>query len=213
MAPKTAAPDAPEKTATLESFNPATGEVVGEVPTITPDQVQGIVDEVAAVQPAWAQLSASDRAGYIDRAAAILLERIDEIARLLTAEQGKPISESYTMELLPSIDALKWCAKEGPKILKDEKISFPQALFKTKTSKFRFQPIGVVGVIAPWNYPWTIPVQEIAIALLCGNGVVLKPASLTPLLGEEIQRAFEDAGVPQGLIRTVHGGGRIGDSS
>ena len=73
MAPKTAAPDAPEKTATLESFNPATGEVVGEVPTITPDQVQGIVDEVGAFQPAWAQLSASDRAGYIDRTAAILL--------------------------------------------------------------------------------------------------------------------------------------------
>ncbi len=212
MAPKTAAPDAPEKTATLESFNPATGEVVGEVPTITPDQVQGIVDEVGAVQPAWAQLSASDRAGYIDRTAAILLERMDDIARLLTAEQGKPIAESYTMELLPSIDALKWCAKEGPKILKDEKISFPQALFRTKASKFRFQPIGVVGVIAPWNYPWTIPMQEIAIALLCGNGVVLKPASLTPLLGEEIQRAFEDAGVPQGLVRTVHGGGRIGDA-
>jgi succinate-semialdehyde dehydrogenase/glutarate-semialdehyde dehydrogenase len=212
MPTKTAAPEAPSSTATLKSLNPATGDVVGEVPTITPDQVQGIVDEVAAVQPAWAQLSAADRAGYIDRTAAILLERLDDIAKLLTAEQGKPISESYTMELLPSIDALKWCAKEGPKILKDEKISFPQALFKTKQSKFRFQPIGVVGVIAPWNYPWTIPMQEIAIALLCGNGVVLKPASLTPLLGEEIQRAFEDAGVPQGLVRTVHGGGRIGDA-
>ena len=212
MPTKTAAPDSTSSTATLQSFNPATGEAVGEVPTITPDQVQGIVDEVGAVQPAWAQLSAADRAGYIDRTAAILLERLDDIAKLLTAEQGKPISESYTMELLPSIDALKWCAKEGPKILKDEKISFPQALFKSKQSKFRYQPIGVVGVIAPWNYPWTIPVQEIAIALLCGNGVVLKPASLTPLLGEEIQRAFEDAGVPQGLVRTVHGGGRIGDA-
>ena len=138
MPTKTAAPDSASSTATLESFNPATGDLVGEVATITPDQVQGIVDEVAAVQPAWAQLSAADRASYIDRTAAILLERLDDIARLLTAEQGKPISESYTMELLPSIDALKWCAKEGPKILKDEKISFPQALFKTKQSKFRF---------------------------------------------------------------------------
>lgn len=199
-------------TGTLESLNPATGDPVGEVTTITPDQVQGIVDEVAAVQPAWAQLSAADRAGYIERTAAILLERLDDIARLLTAEQGKPISESYTMELLPSIDALRWIAREGPKILKDEKVSFPQALFKTKSSKIRFQPIGVVGVIAPWNYPWTIPIQEIAIALICGNGIVLKPASLTPLLGEEIQRALEDAGIPQGLIRTVHGGGRIGDA-
>jgi acyl-CoA reductase-like NAD-dependent aldehyde dehydrogenase len=210
MATETAAPEA--ATATLESFNPATGELVGEVPTITTDDVQGIVDEVAAIQPAWAQLTPSDRAAYLDRTAAVLLDRLDDLAKLLTAEQGKPVSEAYTMELIPSIDALKWCAKEGPKILRDEKISFPQALFKTKSSKFRFQPIGVVGVIAPWNYPWTIPMQEIAIALLCGNGIVLKPASLTPLLGEEIKRAFEDAGVPRGLIRVVHGGGRIGDA-
>ena len=196
----------------LESFNPATGELVGTVETITPDQVQGIVDEVAEIQPAWADLRPSDRATYLKRAATVLHDRLDEIASLLSREQGKPISECYTMELIPSIDALRWCAKEGPGILKDEKISYPQPFFKTKRSKFRYQPIGVVGVIAPWNYPWTIPMQEIAIALMCGNGVVLKPASLTPLLGEAIQSVFEDAGLPKGLIRNVHGGGRIGDA-
>jgi acyl-CoA reductase-like NAD-dependent aldehyde dehydrogenase len=210
-----AAPSPSSSTAsagTLESFNPATGEVVGEVPTITPDQVQGIVDEVALIQPAWAELTPGDRAVYLKRAASVLLDRLDELAELLSSEQGKPISECYTMELIPSIDALRWCAKEGPKILKDEKIAYPQPFFKTKRSKFRYEPIGVVGVIAPWNYPFTIPMQEIAIALMCGNGVVLKPASLTPLLGEAIQSVFEDAGLPQGLIRTVHGGGRIGDA-
>ena len=197
---------------TLESINPATGEVVGSVSTITPDQVQGIVSEVEAIQPAWAELTPDDRAVYMRRAATVLLDRLDETAELLTAEQGKPISESYTMELIPSIDALRWCAKEGPKILRDEKVRFPQAVFMSKRSKIRYEPIGVVGVIAPWNYPWTIPMQEIAIALMAGNGVVLKPASLTPLLGEAIQSVFEDAGFPQGLIRTVHGGGRIGDA-
>ena len=197
---------------TLESLNPATGDVVGSVSTITPDQVQGIVSEVEAIQPAWAELTPEDRAVYMRRAATVLLDRLDETAELLTAEQGKPIAESYTMELVPSIDALRWCAKEGPKILRDEKIRFPQAIFKTKRSRFRFEPIGVVGVIAPWNYPWTIPMQEIAIALMAGNGVVLKPASLTPLLGEAIQRVFEDAGFPQGLVRTVHGGGQVGDA-
>lgn len=203
---------APASTPPLESLNPATGELVGSVETITPDQVQGIVDEVAQIQPAWAELKPSDRATYIKRAATVLHDRLDEIASLLSQEQGKPISECYTMELIPSIDALRWCAKEGPGILKDEKIAYPQAFFKTKRSKFRYQPIGVVGVIAPWNYPWTIPMQEIAIALMCGNGVVLKPASLTPLLGEAIQSVFEDAGLPKGLIRNVHGGGRIGDA-
>ncbi|MBN8866600.1 MAG: aldehyde dehydrogenase family protein [Solirubrobacterales bacterium] len=212
MATETVAESESATTPALESFNPATGELVGTVETITPDQVQGVVDEVARIQPAWAELSPSDRANYLKRAATVLLDRLDEIAALLSQEQGKPISECYTMELIPSIDALRWCAKEGPGILKAEKISYPQPFFKTKRSKFKFQPIGVVGVIAPWNYPWTIPMQEIAIALMCGNGVVLKPASLTPLLGEAIQSVFEDAGLPKGLVRNVHGGGRIGDA-
>jgi acyl-CoA reductase-like NAD-dependent aldehyde dehydrogenase len=205
-------PESASAPAALDSFNPATGEKVGQVSTITPDQVQGVVDEVGAIQPAWAELRPSDRAVYIKRAATVLLDRMDEIAELLSAEQGKPISECYTMELIPSIDALRWVAKEGPKILKAEKVSYPQPFFKTKRSKFSYEPIGVVGVIAPWNYPWTIPIQEIAIALMCGNGAVLKPASLTPLLGEAIQSVFEDAGLPKGLIRNVHGGGRIGDA-
>lgn len=203
---------APASNPPLESFNPATGELIGAVETITPDQVQGVVDEVGRIQPAWAELPPSDRATYLKRAATVLHDRLDEIAKLLSEEQGKPISECYTMELIPSIDALRWCAKEGPGILKDERVPYPQPFFKTKRSKFRFQPIGVVGVIAPWNYPWTIPMQEIAISLMCGNGVVLKPASLTPLLGEAIQSVFEEAGLPKGLIRNVHGGGRIGDA-
>ncbi|MFM9054112.1 MAG: aldehyde dehydrogenase family protein [Solirubrobacterales bacterium] len=199
-------------TGTLDSLNPATGEVVGTVPTIDPEQVQAVVDEVSLVQPAWAELPVAERAEMIARTASVVLDRMDDIARLISAEQGKPISECYTMEVLPSIDALRWAAKEGPKILADERIPFPQPIFKTKKSRFTFEPIGVVGVISPWNYPWTIPMQEVAIALLAGNGVVLKPASLTPLLGEEIARALVEAGVPAGLVQVVHGGGRVGDA-
>src|SRR5215211_6356092 len=194
----------------LESFNPATGELVGTVETITPAQVQGVVDEVAEVQPFWAQLSLADRARYMRRAADVILEEMDEIAELLTREQGKPRTESYTMELLPTVDLLHWCADEGPEILADEKISYPQLFLKTKRSFFSYEPIGVVGVIAPWNYPWSIPFGEVAIALMAGNGVVLKPASLTPLLGERIRETFEKAGLPEGLVRTVHGGGAVG---
>jgi succinate-semialdehyde dehydrogenase/glutarate-semialdehyde dehydrogenase len=86
--------------------------------------------------------------------------------RLLTAEQGKPLVESYTMELLPTVDALKWIADSGADILADERLSMPQAFLKTKRSKFVYEPIGVVGVIAPWNYPWSIPFGEVAIALM-----------------------------------------------
>src|SRR5215218_251759 len=197
---------------TLESFNPATGELVGSVATITPDQVQGVVDDVARLQPAWAELSLEDRARYLRRAADALLDDIDEIAELLVNEQGKPRVEAYTMELLPTVDALHWCAKAGPKILAEEKVRMSQAFLATKKSRFTYEPIGVVGVIAPWNYPWSIPFGEVAIALMAGNGVVLKPASLTPLIGERIRETFEKAGLPEGLVRTVHGGGRVGDA-
>jgi acyl-CoA reductase-like NAD-dependent aldehyde dehydrogenase len=196
----------------LESFNPATGALVGTVETIKPNQVQGVVDDVAEVQPFWAQLSLADRGRYLRRAAGLLVEDMEQVAELLTKEQGKPITESYVMELIPTIDALRWCASAGQKILADEKIPFPQAFLKTKRSFFSYEPLGVVGVIAPWNYPWSIPFGEVAIALMAGNGVVLKPASLTPLLGERIQKAFDDAGLPEGLVRTVHGGGAIGQA-
>src|ERR671931_1266664 len=196
----------------LESFNPATGELIGTVETIKPNQVQGVVDDVAEVQPFWAQLSLADRGRYLKRAADLLVEDLDQVADLLTREQGKPITESYVMELIPTIDALRWCADAGKKILADEKIPFPQAFLKTKRSFFSYEPLGVVGVIAPWNYPWSIPFGEVAIALMCGNGVVLKPASLTPLIGQRIQTIFERAGVPEGLVQTVHGGGAVGQA-
>jgi acyl-CoA reductase-like NAD-dependent aldehyde dehydrogenase len=196
----------------LESFNPATGERIGAVPTVTPDQVQGIVDDVAEVQPFWAQLSLPERASYLRRAGQVLLDHSDEIADLITREQGKPRLESYTMEVLPTVDLLNWCAANGPKILAQEPVRYPQLMMKQKKSAFSYEPLGVVGVIAPWNYPWSIPFGEVAIALMAGNGVVLKPASLTPLIGQRIQETFERAGLPQGLVQTVHGGGAVGQA-
>jgi acyl-CoA reductase-like NAD-dependent aldehyde dehydrogenase len=197
---------------TLESFNPATGEPVGSVPTIAPEQVQAVVDDVARVQPAWGELPAKTRATYMRRAADALLDEIDDLAELLVREQGKPRTEAYTMELLPTVDALHWCAKAGPKILADEKVRMAQAFTLSKSGHFSYEPIGVVGVIAPWNYPWSIPFGEVAIALMAGNGVVLKPASLTPLLGERIRRVFERGGLPEGLLQVVHGGGAVGEA-
>jgi acyl-CoA reductase-like NAD-dependent aldehyde dehydrogenase len=201
-----------EATARLESFSPATGALLGSVETLTPDRVQAVVDDVARVQPAWAELGPDSRASYMRRAADALLDEIDDLSELLATEQGKPRAEAYAMELLPTIDALHWCAEAGPEILADERIRFSQPFLLGKRSHFAFEPIGVVGVIAPWNYPWSIPFGEVAIALMAGNGVVLKPASLTPLLGDRIRGVFEKAGFPDGLVQTVHGGGQVGDA-
>jgi acyl-CoA reductase-like NAD-dependent aldehyde dehydrogenase len=212
MEAATQQPAAATRSGTLESYNPATGQRVGAVATVAPDQAQGIVDQVAEVQPFWAQLSLDDRARYMRRTAQVIIDSLDDLALLLSREQGKPRAEAYTMELLPTVDGLHWIADQGPKILADERIPYPQIFWKAKRSWVTYDPLGVVGVIAPWNYPWSIPFGEVAIALMCGNGVVLKPASLTPLIGERIQGVFESAGVPEGLVRVVHGGGAVGNA-
>jgi acyl-CoA reductase-like NAD-dependent aldehyde dehydrogenase len=194
-------------TAQLESFNPAAGELLGAVRVTPPEDVQRVVDEVAGVQPAWASLTLQQRGDYLRRAAQVVLEEADDIRDLIVREQGKPRNEAFSMEILPTVDALGWIAGAGAEILAEEKISMPQAFLKTKRSSFVYEPLGVIGVISPWNYPWSIPLGEVGLAVMAGNGVVLKPASLTPLIGERIVSVFERAGVPSGLVRVVHGPG------
>jgi acyl-CoA reductase-like NAD-dependent aldehyde dehydrogenase len=191
----------------LESRSPATGERIGAVPVTSPDQVEAVVQAVAKVQPFWAELTLSDRARYLERAAQVVIDEGDEIRDLIVREQGKPRNEAFTMEILPTIDALGWIGGAGLEFLADEKIPMPQLFLKTKRSAFTYEPLGVIGVISPWNYPWSIPLGEMALALMAGNGVVLKPASLTPLIGERIGRVFERAGIPEGLVRVIHGPG------
>jgi acyl-CoA reductase-like NAD-dependent aldehyde dehydrogenase len=195
--------------AELESFSPIDGARLGAVPALAPDEVQGVVDDVAEVQPFWAELPLRDRARYMRRAAQVIVDSLGELSELLTREQGKPRNESYSMELLPTVDALHWIAREGPRLLADERVPMP-LFVKQKRARFAYEPLGVVGVIAPWNYPWSIPFGEVAIALMCGNGVVLKPAELTPLIGQRIQDVFERAGLPEGIVRTAHGAGEVG---
>jgi acyl-CoA reductase-like NAD-dependent aldehyde dehydrogenase len=195
---------------TLESFNPATGELLGSVEAADEAAVAAAIEEAERVQPLWAELALADRARYMRRAADVLLSELDEVARLLSAEQGKPIIEAYSMEVVPTIDALHWIADNGPEILADERIPMGRGLFVGKRSHFTYEPLGVVAVIAPWNYPWSIPFGEVAMALMAGNAVVLKPAELTPLLGDRIAAIFDRAGFPEGLVRVVHGAGETG---
>jgi acyl-CoA reductase-like NAD-dependent aldehyde dehydrogenase len=194
-------------TGQLDSFNPASGVRIGSVATTPPAEVQAVVDEVTVVQRFWAQLTLADRARYLERATQVLIDESDDIRDLIVREQGKPRNEAFSMELLPTIDALGWIGRAGRELLADEKIKMPQIFFRTKSSAFTYEPLGVIGVISPWNYPWSIPFGEVALALMAGNGVVLKPASLTPLIGERIARVFERAGVPEGLVRVIHGPG------
>jgi len=202
-----AATASPPAANSLESRSPATGESLGAVPVTAPGAVGEVVAAVAQAQPFWSALRPDHRARYLRRAAQAVIDETDAIRDLIVREQGKPRNEAYLMEVLPTIDTLRWLADNGPGILAAEPIATPQLYFRAKRSRFAYEPLGVVAVIAPWNYPWTIPFGEVAIALMAGNGVVLKPSSLTPLLGERIVAVLERAGVPEGLVRVVHGPG------
>src|SRR5687767_4614469 len=115
---------------TLDSFSPLTGDRIGAVPVLSPEEVQCVVDDVASVQPFWAELPLAGRARYMKRAAQVILDGMDELARLLAQEQGKPVNEALIMEIIPTIDALNWIADAGQQILSDERIPQPQAFTK-----------------------------------------------------------------------------------
>ena len=117
------------------------------------------------------------------------------------------------MEVLATIDGMRVTADKARRVLTRREDPVTTQLFlKTRKMKFHYQPIGVVGVISPWNYPWLLAMDEIVTALMAGNGVIFKPASLTCLIGQMIQEVFDEAGLPEGLMRTVHGGGTVGQA-
>ena len=194
-------------TGELRVVNPATLELVGTVTTTDPTAVQEVVSEAKLAQEAWGETSLADRRALLLRVADAVLERADEIADTVIAETGKPRVEAFTTELFPALDALVWLARQAPKLLAAERIGYPQLHMKHKRARLHYEPIGVVGVIAPWNFPFAIPFTQAAYALAAGNAVVLKPSELTPLSGALVQELFASAGAP---VRIAQGDGSVG---
>jgi acyl-CoA reductase-like NAD-dependent aldehyde dehydrogenase len=197
---RTAQPPAP-----LESLSPATGERLGTFERASADAVAAAVRGAAAVQPLWAQLRLSDRARYMTRAAQAVIDEFDELTELICREQGRPRAEAELMELLPAVETLQWLAQAGPRILAGERIAFSRTQHPIKRGRWSYEPLGVVGVIGPATEPFATPLGDVAVALMAGNGVVLKPSPHAAMAGERIARVFARAGLPEGLLRVVHG--------
>jgi acyl-CoA reductase-like NAD-dependent aldehyde dehydrogenase len=194
-----------EATAQLESFNPATGERLGAVRVASRDEVVAAVEQAASVQPLWATLRLRDRARYMARAAQAVIDEFDELVEVIGAEQGRPRAEAEVMELLAAVETLQWLAEHGPGILAGEKIPFARTQHPVKRGRWTYEPLGVVGVLGPATEPFATPLGDVAIALMAGNGVVLKPSPHVPLCAERIARVFARAGLPEGLLGVVHG--------
>lgn len=188
--------------------NPATGEVVGEAAAATRDDVRAAVARARAAQPAWAALSIAERVGHLRAFQEALLAARLDVATLVTRETGKPLAEALGSDVLPALDALQWTAAHGPRVLVAEKVKLSNPLFVGRASHVEHEPLGVVGIVSPWNYPLAIPCGNVAHALLAGNAVVLKPASLAPLTALRMRELMTQAGIPEDVCIVVPGSGK-----
>jgi len=194
----------------LISVDPSTGEEIGRVPLLDASGVAAAVARARAAQPAWARLSYRDRARFILRAREIVLEQLDEIAKLISRETGKPVTEAIAMEIVPTLDLMHYFADHTKQLLKRKRVGLGQYNYMARTSYIVYKPLGVVGIISPWNFPWATPLDEVVMALMAGNAVVVKPSELTPLTALKIADVFKQAQLPDGLLEVVTGDGSTG---
>jgi len=194
--------------ATIVSVNPATGAPLGEVPEHTAAEVRAAVDAARVAQREWARLPIEARCRRVLRFAEVLMERAEPVIDLLVAEGGKTRLEALGMEVVVVADLVRYFAKHAPAMLAPEPIRLH--LLKHRASYLHFVPRGVIGVIAPWNFPLSIPLGETMMSLIAGNGVVLKPSEVTPLIALEARRIYLDAGLPPDLFQVVTGRGATG---
>ena len=199
-----------EKTHEIISLDPATGEEIGRAPLASPEEVALAVRRARAAQPAWASLAFKERGRVILKAREIMLSQIDEIATLISRETGKPVSEALSMEIVPALDAMHYFARSTAKLLRPQRINIGQYGFMGRSSSIIYKPVGVVGIISPWNFPLATPAEEVVMALMAGNAVVLKPSELTPLTALKIGEIFLKSDLPNGLLEIVTGGGSTG---
>ncbi|GAC1439240.1 MAG: aminobutyraldehyde dehydrogenase [Solirubrobacteraceae bacterium] len=194
----------------IHSRNPATHERLGAVRRSEAGEIAGVVAEAAAVQPLWAGLRLSDRALYLRRAAQAVIDEFDELGELLARESGRPRAEVAAFELLPAIDTLRWIAGSAAELLGTERIGVPRALHPMKRAAVTQEPAGIVAVITADSSPLAAPLGQIAGALVGGNGIVFKPSPRACLAGERLARLLGRAGLPEGLLRIVHGDKEVG---
>jgi succinate-semialdehyde dehydrogenase/glutarate-semialdehyde dehydrogenase len=194
----------------LVSYDPATGLEIGRVPETSPDDVEKATLAARKAFVSWRQTSFKERSRLIMKARSVILSRLDEIAHLISSESGKPFGEAIAMELAPVLDLMQFFARNSARLLRPKKVNVGLYKLLARSSKIVYHPLGVVAIIPAWNYPFSIPLGEAAMALMAGNTVVIKPSELTPLTGLKIGEIFRLAGAPDGVIQIVTGGARTG---
>jgi succinate-semialdehyde dehydrogenase/glutarate-semialdehyde dehydrogenase len=194
----------------FSSVNPATGEVLREFEPATEAEVSAVVVRAHAAQPAWYRLGVRERVSTLDRFRHLLHDQKSEIARLITTEAGKPQTEALLTEVLVVLDAVRFYSENSFAFLRDQALPHSNLAMKTKSGRLVREPYGVIGIISPWNYPFSIPATETLAALVAGNAVVLKPSEFTSMIAFELAALLWRAGVPKDVLQVVVGDGGTG---
>ncbi|WP_433562739.1 aldehyde dehydrogenase family protein [Nocardia sp. CA-151230] len=195
---------------TLTSVNPATGEALATYEIDDEAAVRAAVAKARTAAATWGALTYAERKKHILRWGSKLVEKSDELSELIHAENGKPLDDAF-LELMLALEHIKWAASNAEKVLKPKKVS-PGAFMANFAAHLEYRPLGVVGVIGPWNYPIYTPNGSIAYALAAGNCVVFKPSEFSTGIGNFVAKAFAEANpeLPDGVFITINGYGATG---
>ncbi len=189
--------------------SPVTREDIGEIEVANAADVAAAVERARAAQPAWGALPVSERAEYMWKLRDQFVDRADEIVEVICKETGKTAQEALMMEAFAPCDFITYWAKHAPKILADRRQGM-HLLGMMKKMKFVYRPLGVVGIITPWNGPLALATNPVVQALLAGNAVLLKPSEITPLSGQLLDDMLGQVGLPENVFQLLLGDGETG---
>src|SRR5919202_1567989 len=193
-----------------ESRDPATGEVWRSHPTLGRADVDRAMAVARRVQPEWAERPARELARMVERFRRLLYRRRGEVADVILRETGKPAAEALATEVLVVLDLARYYAERAPRLLTDERFTPSNIALWRKRVTIKHEPLGVVGVISPWNYPLMLAAGVILPALVAGNAVLLKPSEYSASTGVLIGELIAEAGFPAGLAPVLTGDGSTG---
>ncbi|MEA2279311.1 MAG: hypothetical protein QOC78_4271 [Solirubrobacteraceae bacterium] len=192
--------------------NPATGEVIGHVPDMTAAQVAELARAARAAQPAWEALGFEGRGRVLRRMQKWLVDHSERVIETIVAETGKAYEDAQLADYMYGVSAFGFWAKRAPGYLADERVRTAMPLLKGKKLVLRHRPLGLVGVIGPWNYPLTNSFGDAIPALAAGNAVILKPSEVTPLTSLLLVEGLRASGMPEGVFAVATGRGATGEA-
>jgi len=195
---------------TIKSVNPATGAVLRQIDCASDADVRAAVERARRAQPEWNALGVERRIEILRRFQRVLFDRKTEIARAITEEAGKPYVEALLTEVLIVLDSVRFLVENAFGFLRDEVVPHGNPAMKAKRGRILREPHGVIGIISPWNYPFSTPAAETLAALTTGNAVVLKPSELTPQTALELAKLLHESGIPDDAFQVVIGDGAVG---